>query len=66
MNADTSRPGRRDSVRVSRLIRGLWNREERHRRRRLAESKQRELWRLLETSWVDVPEKAPNTYSGIL
>lgn len=34
-----------------RLIRGRWNREERCRRRRIAEAKQQQLWRLLEAAW---------------
>lgn len=66
MNAATNVSGRCDPARARRLIRGLWNREERDRRRRLANSKQRELWRLLVTPREDVTERRPTPHAAVL
>ncbi len=43
-------PERCEFVGACRLVRGRWSEEERRRRRRVAEGKQRQLWRLLETA----------------
>ena len=52
MSIATNAPERCESVGARRLIRGRWSREERQRRQRLAEGKQRDLWRLLEAARV--------------
>lgn len=51
MDAIISPPKRSGVAAACRRIRGRWGREERRRRRRMADAMQRELWRLLEAVW---------------
>ena len=52
MGTATNVSERCESVGARHLIRCRWSREERQRRQRLAEGKQRDLWRLLEAARV--------------
>ena len=53
-------------VGACRLIRGRWNWEERRQRRRLAEAKQQDLWRLLEDEWKKHPADLEDTHVSYL
>lgn len=66
MSAATDAFEKCDSTSARRLIRSLWNREERDRRQRLAYRKQQELWRLLETSLRSGIEKEPTAHTVVL